>query len=414
MTILRTASALTTAAAIGLSTLGAPTASATGHAARSAPDSLRGDLLSVHELPGLSERQVLHRLRTAGWDASRVEHGVDAYRIGYRTVGVDGTPTRASGLVVLPRDAPKRLRAVSYTHGTTSYKPDVASTFRDSFLVSPALTYGSAGFAAVLPDYLGLGKGPGNHPWMHVPSETTASVDMLRAARQLAHRRGHELRRRAYLTGFSQGASAALGLARALQRAEHRWFRVGAVAPISGAYDLADVELPALLRGRLHPRMSVAYTAYFLVAWNRLHDLYERPAQVFRRPYAGRVDRLFDGNTPGNVMLRELPSSVDGLLTRRGKRLLAEPTPRLRRAIRVADGVCKNWTPRRPVRLLVARNDEQAATANTFSCHRSLRARGASAPVADLGEPSFQGSRHLGTNVAGTAAAARWFLRLER
>ena len=25
----------------------------------------------------------------------------------------------------------------------------------------------AAGFAAVLPDYLGLGEGPGVHPWMH-------------------------------------------------------------------------------------------------------------------------------------------------------------------------------------------------------------------------------------------------------
>ena len=360
----------------------------------------------------MSAPAVRRYLRKAGWDASRARHGIDAYRVVYRTIDVEGEPTVASGLAVLPDSHARRLRVVSYTHGTTSYRQDVASNFADDFLVPPGLTYASAGFASALPDYLGLGKSPGTHPWMHVPSETSATIDMLRATRRLAHRHGRELRSGAYFTGFSQGASAALGAARRLERTERRWFRPAAVAPISGAYDMADVEMPAMLRGQLDQKMTVAYGTYFLVAWNRLHDLYDKPSDVFKQPYAGRAERLFDGSTPGGEMLASLPDTLDELLTARGRRLLEDPTPKLERALRVADSVCKNWKPAHPMRLYAARNDEQAATANTFSCQKSLRSAGAHVPVELLGKPSYAGSRHLGTNVAGTSAVTRWFLRM--
>jgi hypothetical protein len=50
-----------------------------------------------------------------------------------------------------------------------------------------------------------------------------------------------------------------------------------------------------LAGGQIPSRLAVAYTAYLLVAWNRLHHLYDSPDQVFRRPDAGEVDRLFGG-----------------------------------------------------------------------------------------------------------------------
>jgi pimeloyl-ACP methyl ester carboxylesterase len=113
-------------------------------------------------------------------------------------------------------------------------------------MTSPALTYGAAGFAVVATDYLGLGTGPGLHPWMDVPSETTASLDMPRAARNLMrdNNTGHTLGRDIMVTGFSQGASAALGLARALGDNAEPWFGLRAIAPVSGAYAFRYAEIP--------------------------------------------------------------------------------------------------------------------------------------------------------------------------
>ncbi|MFI9788727.1 hypothetical protein ACIHEI_35245 [Kitasatospora sp. NPDC051984] len=133
--------------------------------------------------------------------------------------------------------------------------------------------------------------------------------------------------------------------------------------------------------------------------------------------------------------------TVRALLTPHGFDLLRHPTGRLARALRVADSTCEwtpavpvrlyaagadeqaatantdhcevcEWTPAVPVRLYAAGADEQAATANTGHCEAVLRSHGASAEVVGLGAPDFAGSRHLGSNVAATAAIVRWFGQL--
>jgi hypothetical protein len=49
---------------------------------------------------------------------------------------------------------------------------------------------------------------------------------------------------------------------------------------------------------------------------------------------------------------------------------------------------------------------------NTAHCRLALRARGVAAPTINLGTPTYQGSGHLGSSVAGTAAIVRWFTQL--
>lgn len=79
----------------------------------------------------------------------------------------------------------------------------------------------------------------------------------------------------------------------------------------------------------------------------------------------------------------------------------------------MADSVCQ-WTPRAPVRLYYAEHDEQADTRNTQRCRDSFATHGRQVKVVDLGTPDMFGSRHIGSGVAGTAAAVGWFQRLDR
>ncbi|MGA4838975.1 lipase [Streptomyces sp. G45] len=384
--------------------------------ARTAPAAHgRGTLVSAEKLYALaSPEAVTAELRRAGFGADTVRHGVTAYRLVYRTVDPRGRPTTASGLLALPLDGERRLRTVSFAHGTGVHKDDAPSMERGDFVSAPVIAHASAGAAAVAPDYLGMGEGPGLHPWMDIGSETTASLDMLRAARAFAPRTGHALRRAVQVTGFSQGASAALGLGRALQAGADRWFRLGALAPISGAYDFGGTELRALLAGELDTKSGVLYAAYTLVAFNRLHDVYEDPADVFRAPYDRTVEGLFDGTHTGREVLRGTPDTLDVLLTERGRALLARPTGPFAAALRTTDAVCRDWAPRAPVRLYMAAGDEQATTANTTVCHDALRRDGVHAPVVDLGPVDYEGSRHLGSNAAATPEIVRWFAELDR
>ncbi|MFJ7154423.1 lipase [Streptomyces sp. NPDC101118] len=411
------------AAVCGL-VLAGPAVAAPAAAAPAAPartqaqdgDHGRGTLVSAEKLYTLADPQaVAAELRAAGFAADTVRHGVVAYRLVYRTVDPYGRrPTTASGLLVLPLRGERRLQAVSFAHGTGSHKDDSPSMRRAAFVSAPVVAHASAGAAAVAPDYLGMGKGPGLHPWMDVGSETTASLDMLRAARAFAPRTGHLLERRVMVTGFSQGASAALGLGRALQAGDDPWFRLGALAPVSGAYDFGGTELPALLEGRLDPKSSVVYAAYTLVAFHRLHHLYDSPDEVFRAPYDATVEALFDGAHTGEQLMRGTPGTLDELLTEHGRELLAHPTGPLAAALRSTDAVCTDWVPRAPVRLYTAGGDEQAVTANTEHCRAALLRNGVDAPVVDVGAVDHRGSRHLGSNVAATSATVRWFGELHR
>ncbi|GAA3209102.1 hypothetical protein [Actinocorallia longicatena] len=362
----------------------------------------RGTLVSATHLTTVSKAKAVKLLKAEGYDPRTVRFGVDTYRLVYRTIDENGRPTRASGLLVLPRRKATGLRTVSWTHGTTSFKGDAPSTSSDGFGLGAPLTYGTAGFATVAPDYLGLGKGPGIHPWMHLPSETSASLDMLRAARRYSPKVGRDV----LVTGFSQGASASLGLSRALQRGEDRRFRLRATAPVSGGYDLGGVEIPQLLAGRLDPKLSVIYTTYLLVNWNRRVHLYDDPAEVFRKPYAAKAEKLFDGTVPGEVMFPALPGTIGELLTPHGRRLLARPPANLARALRTETALTCGWRARTPVRLFVMPGDEQAASANTVSCAASL----AGERVVRLKPAVYNGSRHLGSNVTATGKIVRWFL----
>ncbi len=375
----------------------------------------RGTLVSAERLYALtSPEAVADELRRAGFDTGSVRHAVVAYRLIYRTVDTAGRPTTASGLLALPLSGERRLPTVSFAHGTGSHKDDSPSMSRADFVSAPVIAHASAGAAAVGPDYLGMGEGPGPHPWMDIPSETTASLDMLRAARAFVPRTGRSLERAVQVTGFSQGASAAVSLGRALQSGADPYFRLGALAPISGAYDFAGTELPALLAGRVEPKSGVVYTAYLLVAYNRLHSLYADPAEVFRAPYDGTVEALFDGAHTGEQLMRGTPGTLDELLTPHGRALLTHPTGAFAEALRTTDGVCKDWAPYAPTRLYMASGDEQAVTANTDRCREWLGEQGVDVPVVDLGAVDYAGSRHLGSNVAGTTAVVRWFEELRQ
>ncbi|WP_216206444.1 lipase [Amycolatopsis aidingensis] len=373
----------------------------------------RGALLWAEPLYTLATPgEVVAELESAGFGTEHVRHGVRAFRLIYRTVDAHGDPTVASGLLTLPHGRRGALRAVSYAHGSELHRAEAPSTAPHGFNAAPAVTYAAAGFAGVAPDYLGLGLGPGTHPWLNLRSASVASLDMLRAARRFLPLTDRSLRPSVLATGFSQGAAAAMGLGRLLQAGADRRFTLGALAPNSGAYDLREVQLPAMLDGELPAKLSVLNAAYALVAFDRVFDVYREPAQVFLAPYADTVEGLIDGSHSWRELAMATPATLAELLTTQGRQLLANPTGGMARALRDADSGCRGWAPRVPLRLYLAGGDEQVANANTISCRDDLGASGVRAPVVDLGAHDHQGSRHFGANVRGTAATASWFTEL--
>jgi hypothetical protein len=376
------------------------------HATAAATDTAnwRGSVVSSTPVLRLDAQQVKDLLQPLGVYVPEARHGVDAYRIVYRTIDTRGRPTTASALVALPRTDDRRLRPAIWMHGTQSYRRDAPSVSECCDRAAGVL-FASLGYAATAPDYLGLGEGPGTHPYLHSATMVSASVDALRATRHLAGGAGRVVDGPVAVSGFSQGANGSLLLARALQRGADRSFTLGALAPISGAYHLFDIEWPAALDGAVEPRAATYYLAYITVAWNRIYHLYAHESQVFKAPYAGSVAALFDGEHTIEQTMAGLPSNPAELLQPEYAALLRHPTGALGRAARANDNACLGWTPSVPVRMYAAHGDPEAVYANSERCKESLN--GADLTLTDVGDVD-----HITSVVLSIPHVAEWFATL--
>jgi hypothetical protein len=108
---------------------------------------------------------------------------------------------------------------------------------------------------------------------------------------------------------------------------------------------------------------------------DRVHPIAGMPDQIVKAPYARAIEGLFDGRHTGDQVFNGLPNRISELLTPFGINLLRHPSGWLAAALRGTDS-------------------------------------GARMPAINPGTPDYQGSRHLGSNVAATARIVRWFLSL--
>jgi hypothetical protein len=389
-------------------TAGLSAAAAPGRPAGHGTGWARGSVVSSQRVAQLTRAQVDGYVRGGGFSSPAARDGVSMYRIVYRTISPRGKPDTASGVLALP-DSPQRVvQPVEFGHGTMVARSDAPSVSAGDR--REAAMFAGAGYAAVEPDYLGLGLGPGHQPYLDPAAETSASADMLRAAGTVAAREHRRLARRVLVTGFSEGGQAAMALGRALQRGAVPNLRLGAVAPVSGPYDVLGAQLPASLSssGPLNPKFAAFYLAYWVVSSNWFHPLYTSPQQVFRAPYATTVPGLEDGRHSDDQVLAALPASPRQLFTTAFLRQLEHPAGELLRLIRADDVTCASWLPRVPVRLYAAHADTQVSYQNSVNCQAALRAHGRAVPLTDLGALD-----HFPSERAGLRRVLAWFERLQ-
>lgn len=167
-----------------------------------------------------------------------------AWRILYTTTGVDGKVRTASGLVVVPEGGKpgERWPVIDWNHSTTGYAEHCAPSLQPrpfwSAGLYPIKKVLAEGWAIVMTDYIGLGT-PGPHPYLFGDVSGYASLDAVRAAREIDEA---QLSASTVIWGHSQGGAAALW-AGALARsyAPEVWVRgVAAFAPASDPTALVD------------------------------------------------------------------------------------------------------------------------------------------------------------------------------
>jgi len=156
----------------------------------SKPGEERGALVKLEQLASLDPEAVGGYLAEFELDRSRVKSGVEAFRLVYATVDSKGKATTASTLLAIPAAHGAELPAAVWMHGTTVFRGEAASVNDESSDRAATFFFAAAGYATIAPDYLGLGDGPGTHPYDDADTEVSASLDALLAARQFLKDRG--------------------------------------------------------------------------------------------------------------------------------------------------------------------------------------------------------------------------------
>jgi hypothetical protein len=337
------------------------------------PAAERGKVLSS----GLSNTLNTTYLRTV-FSAAHIpvtpQYSVRVYKVVYETIDPLGGRTRASGALLLPVGVNRPLPLVTYQHGTITQTNKAPSGLDITTEVTVGIAFATTGYAAAVPDYLGLGVSPGLHPYHHALSEATACVDMLRAAKTVCSANGYALTNRLFLCGYSQGGHATMALFRELEMFHTNEFSVTACAPMAGAYDLSGVTTADLLSGRQQP--NPYYFAYLLAAYQEVYHFAASLADLLAPPYDSTLPPLFSGNAGSSQINAAMPTNSPLHILK--PELLAafqsNPDHPLRLALQ--DNDLYNWRPRAPLRLYHCLADGDVVFLNSQAAYDSFRALG--------------------------------------
>jgi hypothetical protein len=223
--------------------------------------------------------------------------------LNYRTPGVRGETSNASGVLLLPAGAcaGQAHPLLAYGRSTEVHRPRTLANAADPDTFLLAAIYAAQGYAVVATDYLGFAKSShAFHPYLHAESEATVLVDAIRAARLAAARQGAALSGKVMLTGYSQGAHASMAAQRAIEQAHAAEIHVVAAAHLAGPYNLSGL----IQRGD-----AIAGYQYFMpflvTAWQKIDgDIYADVNQVFNAPYAGSIETLLPHATQTFTTMR--------------------------------------------------------------------------------------------------------------
>lgn len=302
-----------------------------------------------------------------------ITYGAKAYKIIYNTVGGDSSPIIASGLMIVPDGAPCKVPMISYQHGTVTKKSDVPSRFQGEWFI--ALAAAAKGYVGLMPDYLGLGDGPGLHPYQHAQSEATCVIDLIRAAKEVVDTLGAPLNEQLFLMGYSQGGHATMAAHQMIQEKFDNTMHVTASAPMSGAYDMSGVMADVMSSDSVYP--SPYYLPYLLLGFNSVYHLYTNNSDVFALPYDTIIPPLFDGLHSGGQIESHMPN-VPKLIMQANQidSFINYPQTNFFR-VKLRESDTYNWTPNSPVRMYYCQGDHSVPYTNALVAYQHFIQNGA-------------------------------------
>ena len=333
-----------------------------------------------------------------------IAYDIDVYRLDYMTVSYDSTPIMASGMMAVPRNTTCKFPTLVYHHGTIADKLGAPSYLRGQEPVI-GMVLASVGYVVSEPDYLGLGDGPGVHPYQHAQTEASASIDMLRSVREYCDSAGINRNGQLFLMGYSQGGHACMATHRTIQNQLNGEFTVTAASPMSGAYDMSGVMINTMLSDT--PYSQPGYLADLVISWNPIYHLYDSIQQAFKAPYDTTLPPLLDGTHGINDLNNAMPSVAKNAFTAAElDTFVNNPNAIVRRALAAND--VYDWLPLCPVLIRFCRSDQYVPYMNSVVAINKLRQNGcAQCDTVDV-DPTLN---HVPCAQPSILAAAQYFQR---
>lgn len=184
--------------------------------------------------------------------------GLKAYKITYYTKNEKNNLVKATGLLMYPK-ANYKLSTVVSDHGTTDSRQNVPSNLKGvlyaGFVVE--LSYVLNGYILMAPDYVGMGNGDGVHPYVHYPTEASATIDFVTAANKVLAQQNVKRYDEYFLAGYSQGAHAAMSTLKKLSISNPNNLSFKYAYMGDGPYDFSGVTLQkGVLEKQVYPFTS--------------------------------------------------------------------------------------------------------------------------------------------------------------
>jgi pimeloyl-ACP methyl ester carboxylesterase len=349
-------------------------------------------LLSFAKLSGHKEFEAL------------VKYGVKTYTMVYKTT-YQGKTIEASGLLYVPQQLEQPAPLISLQHGTTFVKDDAPS-------VSGSFTgmeyFASAGYIAIMPDYIGYGQSAHIfHPYYVEQYSAGAVIDMIKSAKEFLADENIHFTDQLFLAGYSEGGYVTLAAAHELDTNPTHGLSVTAVAAGAGGYDLTEMLHSVITQ----PHYAYpSYLAFVLMSYNTTFNWNLPLTYFFQDKYAQALNTYMNGQHHGSYINSKLTTQVSALLNPDLLKRLKTPEGEATLKAALQENSVTGWSTGIPIRLYHGTRDEIIPYQNSEITLEHFKAAGSTSVDLTL----ISGGTHGSSFVPMLQQFVPWFESLRK